>query len=563
MGVSQRVEECLVEVAQQRQAEQSTQTQLLWEQEAETWWHKVDHLLYLPVLGLTRPRDLYYYQGQGLQVLCGFTYKYLTVEHFLGRLTRLRVGWPLATVLADSYSQAWYPGYEALFIFADWHIKPHWTKHPAHSGAVTMWGRVMPGTKQLLINGPEGHLLGGWNEAIDSHLSRKLVDLELKLADSLQRPIAYTICDSEGGGLPTGQRYAEANRYYLSLLPHQNYKLTDFELLDEWQRVTDDPAREAVSVRWRDPVRNATEVRDLVVMRRLNDTDPTRVYAGRLPPGLVAAEVPATFRQRWRCQERIIRQLVNGANLNANFGYSYQQVPNRTQQRRWEKAQDKVETSQQRLAQYDEALHNLQRQLASLRLSYHRERQTLETTLADRQEEFITRHQTGQALRRCQQRLAKHYRDLDKLTVRYRRRRKILLDKARQQRLRQVEVKTELAARQAVRDAIDTESLCRERNLEKDQIMLNLQLLLANLHDWSREHYLAPLWQRLELETATNLIYRKPGWVKWGEQEIEVVLESYRYPEHQQAMEESCRRFNAAGILWRDGRKLYIRVAPT
>lgn len=33
--------------------------------EPETTWHKLDHLLYLPVLGLTRPRDLYYYQGEG------------------------------------------------------------------------------------------------------------------------------------------------------------------------------------------------------------------------------------------------------------------------------------------------------------------------------------------------------------------------------------------------------------------------------------------------------------------------------------------------------------------
>lgn len=37
-------------------------------------WPKIDHLLYLPILGLTRPRDLYYYQGVGLRGLYGFTY---------------------------------------------------------------------------------------------------------------------------------------------------------------------------------------------------------------------------------------------------------------------------------------------------------------------------------------------------------------------------------------------------------------------------------------------------------------------------------------------------------
>ncbi len=92
--------------------------------------------------------------------------------------------------------------------------------------------------------------------------------------------------------------------------------------------------------------------------------------------------------------------------------------------------------------------------------------------------------------------------------------------------------------------------------------MLNLQLLLANLHHWARAHFFAPAWQQLELKTATELIYRKAGWVQWGQETIEVVLEPYRYPEQQQAMEETCRRFNAADLRWRDGRRLLIQVAP-
>jgi hypothetical protein len=46
-------------------------------------WPKFDHLLYFPILRLTRPRDLYYYQGDGLEAIYGFTYKYMTMEHFL------------------------------------------------------------------------------------------------------------------------------------------------------------------------------------------------------------------------------------------------------------------------------------------------------------------------------------------------------------------------------------------------------------------------------------------------------------------------------------------------
>jgi hypothetical protein len=34
--------------------------------------------------------------------------------------------------------------------------------------------------------------------------------------------------------------------------------------------------------------------------------------------------------------------------------------------------------------------------------------------------------------------------------------------------------------------------------------MLNLQVLLGNLHDWVKQHYFAPEWQRLTLEKATS-----------------------------------------------------------
>ena len=305
------VESCL-ETASEGYQEAHPETSLrVIQSEPETNWHKLDHLLYLPIMGLTRPRDLYYYQGEGLKVLHGFTYRYLTLEHFLGQLTRLQVGYPLADALANGYSQAWYPGENPLFIFTDWHVKPHWTKHPAHSGHIAMWGRVMPGTKQLLINGPGGRLLGGWNYVVDSHLTHVLVDLEADLATKLQRPIAHNVFDSEGGGLPIAKRYAEAQRDYISVLPRRgDQSLASFELLGEWELVEGDPDHEAMFARWEDKQKAQEDPRRLVLMRRLQDTDPTRVYAGRIPANLSAGAVPSRFRQRWQHQERVIRQMA-------------------------------------------------------------------------------------------------------------------------------------------------------------------------------------------------------------------------------------------------------------
>jgi hypothetical protein len=149
-------------------------------------------------------------------------------------------------------------------------------------------------------------------------------------------------------------------------------------------------------------------------------------------------------------------------------------------------------------------------------------------------------------------------RELTNLDQRFQKRQRTLFRQLRQRSQRSKVLSARLRSRRAARDAIDTPTLCRERDLEKDQIMLNLQILLANLHDWAAAHYFAPQWQRLTLEKATQMIYRKAGRVTWYKDHIEVTLEPYRYRDQQDAMETTCALFNAANLRWRDGRLIQI-----
>jgi hypothetical protein len=562
MGIVEGVNECVEASRQLYQTLNEGDWMRVLSSSPETIWSKLDHLLYLPLLNLSRPRDLYYYQGEGLQSLYGFTYKYLPLEHFLGQMTRLELGRPLANSLADCYSQAWYPGAEGLVIFSDWHVKPHWTKSVAHSGPVTMWGRVMPGTKQLLVNGPQGRLLIGWNYQIDAHFSGVLVEMEAELAAILKRPIAYTIIDSEGSGLPLAQRYAQAERFYLTVLPrHLDYPLKAFHRQGEWLAVADDPDHEVVEATWADAKKAAGEYRRLILMRPVGGSDPTRIYAGRLPSDFPIAHIPPRFRQRWQHQELRIREMINGANLNDNFGYRYDWVPHRTRQRQWQEAQEQVSVSQHQLSKHRQALTNLRPQLAALRTTYQQKRAALLQEIQSQRLILAQRQQAGQPIVRCQQGLVRRERQLQTLAPPYCKRRRTLLARLRHHRRQVRRLQQVLVTREAARDAIDTETLCRQRQLEKDQLMLNLQLLLTNLHDWASQHYFAAEWQTLQLETATRLIYQKSGRVRWLDDRLEVLLEPYRYPDQQRAMETTCRRFNAANLRWRDGRLLRIYVA--
>jgi len=485
------------------------------------------------------------------------------LEHFLGQLTRVQVGAPLAEALAVTYAQAWYPGDEPLTLFADWHVKPHWTKSYSHSGHVAMWGRTMPGTKQLMLNGRQGRLLGGWNYPVDTHMSHILVELEAALEHTLGRPIACTIVDSEGGGLPLGERYAAAERYYISILPREHtYSLAEFARQGRWEAVKGDAEREAVFARWKDPKRAAEDPRWFVLMRPVGQSEPTRIYAGRFAADVTAGEVPWQHRRRWPCNELRIRDLIHGANLNANYGYTYAQVPHRTRQREWEAAQARVAVTQRQLSDHQAAVHHLRRRLADLQATYAAQRRDLEHQLAQQRRALQQRQRHGQATTRAQQRVDRLQRQLTGLTQQFLRRQRSLLQQLHHHQTHVRQLRPRLAQRLAVRDAIDTQTLCRERDLEKDQIMLNWQILLATLHDWAAQAYFAAEWRALSLEKATQMIYRKGGRVTWHEDRIEVVLKPYRHSDQQRAMEATCTRFNAANVRWRDGRLLRISVAP-
>jgi hypothetical protein len=476
-------------------------------------------------------------------------------------LSRVQVGLPLAEALAAVYVRAWYPGQAGLTIFVDWHTKPHWTKGYSHAGHLTMWGRTMPGTKQLILNGQDGRYLGGWNYPIDAHMTHTLVELEAALENRLGRPIVCTIMDSEGGGLPLAQRYAQAGRSYLSVLPAEHsYGLTDFVVTGGWETVPDDPQREAAFAHWADPNRAAADPRQLVLLRPVGRTNPTRIYVGQFA-GLAAGEVPWLHRRRWANNELRIRDLIAGANLNVNYGYAYTEVAQRTRQREWEAAQERVAVTQRQLTDHQAAVHHLRQRLVHLQAAAAAQQRELHAQLVHQRLQVQRRQRLGQPTTRLLKRIETLQRQRQTLSQRYHKRQRRLFEQLHAHQSHAHQLHHRLVERLALREAIDTQTLCRERDLHKDQIMLDLQLLLANLHDWVVQAYCDPGWRKLSLEKATQMIYRKAGRVTWRPDCIDVVLEPYRYPDQQRAMAVTCARFNAAQVRWRDGRLLRISVA--
>ena len=55
-------------------------------------WAKLVHLIFLPVLDATRPRQLRYALGDSLLGVCRIAYRFDTMGRCLGELTQLQVG---------------------------------------------------------------------------------------------------------------------------------------------------------------------------------------------------------------------------------------------------------------------------------------------------------------------------------------------------------------------------------------------------------------------------------------------------------------------------------------
>jgi DNA repair exonuclease SbcCD ATPase subunit len=261
--------------------------------------------------------------------------------------------------------------------------------------------------------------------------------------------------------------------------------------------------------------------------------------------------------------ENVIRDMVTGTNLNENYGYTTQEVPNRLRQRQFAEAEAQVGVTQNQLATVAVQIVQAQADLAEREQTLAEHQTRLAQAHKKRRAEKQARQQAGQTLRRVEQQLAGLDRQADQLAER----RKRLLGRTQYGALailtaRQAALTLKLTARLAARVAIDLTQPMFERGLEKDQIMTNFQAILRNAHQWCGAHYFSGEWSRLELETASARIYRQRGYVAYAAHQVTVTLAAFANQAEQDLAEAACRKFDGAQVRDAAGRLIVMGVAP-
>ena len=432
LGVPAAVQN-VVEVAQAQADPPGRVLQAAW-----PWtWAKLVHLIFLPVLDATRPWQLRYALGDGLLGVCRIAYRFDTIGRCLGELTRLQVGEAMRQALCRTWVQTLTMPEEPLHLYVDAHLKPHWTHLFMPCGKVTMLNRVMPCTRQVVVTNAQGYVWEILDQVGDAHLTHTLPGLEQELEQVTEHRVTLTVVDREANGLELAQKYAQTD--HSALLTLLDSAASDgllvgtpafqkvFRLTGRWQPLATQPDELLAPAVWA-PEQEASD--DPRVFWLVQDDESQKllaVYSLSQPVASCAPDVRAllrgsgartAYRTRWPAMENVIREMVNGDNLNENYGYKYRPVPNRLRQRQQAETQAHVNTTQMQLANTQRQLEAARVQLAQIEQAGATKQADLAAERAERQAELHARQPADQPTRRVEQQLAQLGRQADTLARR-------------------------------------------------------------------------------------------------------------------------------------------------
>jgi hypothetical protein len=548
----------------------------------ELTWDKLVHLIFLPVLDATRPWQLRYTLGTGLLGVCQTAYRFETIQRTLSELAHAQLGTPLRYGLGRVWVKTLIGSGRPLHLYIDAHLKPHWTHIFMPCGHVAMLNRVMPCTRQLMVTTPEGYVLEILDRVGDAHLSHDLPGIEQELERVTRHAVTLTIVDREANSVELAQNYAQSDHFALLTLLDDSVaaglvlgtpEATQiFRLTGRWQSLTAEPGASLAPAVW-GPARQDPEDPRVFWLVREDATDQLRaVYSLSQPVIDCAPDVAAVlrgsgarriYRARWPAMEGVIREMIAGANLNENYGYDSYEVPNRLRQRQFAEAEALVGITAKQLDHVQAQIAQTQTHLIERVETLTAQQAELAQGQIERGAEQQARQQAGQSTRRVEQQLAALEHQTQTLAERAAR----LSARAETGPLAKLnarcgKLEAKLAERQTTLQTIDLTQLMFERDLEKDQIMTDLQAALLNAHRWCGEHYFSGEWSRLELETATARIYRQRGHVVYTDDQVTVTLAMFADRAEQGLAEAACLKFNAAQVRDAAGRLIAMGVAP-
>ncbi|MDQ1274536.1 MAG: hypothetical protein QG610_107 [Euryarchaeota archaeon] len=464
-------------------------------------------LLMLPVLGIGRLSEL---SRKEIDV-CGVNinevnYAYSTLSQFLGQMERVNAGEYLQQALCPGDRELVEGG--IVLIYLDGHVKGYYTKRCMNVGKVTNKNKVMAGTKEVVVQNEDGHIMALREYPIDLHLVHVVLQMCLEFKRDGQKPIA--IINREVNSLELGKAYTEEHIGLITILKKDQYKgVEDFSITHTYAESY--RGCSICEAAWADKERCLSDPRRFVLVQ-----DQKRglkvfwcVAVNREEMDGVA--IVSTYYHRWPVQEDIFKKMDEIDALNINYGRKVTKGENRNRKRHQGELAEQLEKKEQKLKAKEEDLAQAQ--------------QKLQEASATNQPKW---HEARQ--------------------------RKVGVVTA--------EVKKAQDAKETMQKKLDEFGeigTAYDRDLRKDWIMSLRSGILANLILW----FMMNLWpqntKRIGWGTLRDLLNHK-GVMVTTSQEIRYLIEPYRSREDQENMERVCENFNTLNIQDSSSRLIRFEV---
>jgi len=271
-------------------------------------------------------------KGNNLAFLCGYNYKDVSLNRYLGELKYLKVSDQLITATAKFWMDFWRDETEEEMYFVCYYIdgntKALWSSNRCYKGKVTMLGRVMNCLENVFIHDGKGHPL--YFQTFHGHadLGKHALNMLTKLTELFDDPSAHVhvkrilVIDGGGNGVNTLRAFDDSDEYFITILDDNQVKERKFKHIQEEMRYR---YGNASLVDCQIELLDSSEKGYIYECRAVIvrwDNGRKSVLITDIPRDLLdASEVTKKYFDRWPMQEKQFRDGKSGVNIHRIVGY--------------------------------------------------------------------------------------------------------------------------------------------------------------------------------------------------------------------------------------------------
>jgi hypothetical protein len=315
-------------------------------------------LFYAPFFDIKKLTE-YDTKEHNLEGVIGRGFQNNTLRQFLGELERIDVADTLISYLTSAN--------KGQLGYIDGHMIPFWTRVSMHKGKITMLGRIMAGSNAIVTHNEMGQAIFMDYYPPDIRMPSMILEYCEKIVSATG--IHSFVIDREINSVRMASEFDDRGWGLLSMLDSNEYKkLSDWDTECICKYESGDRLYTGT---WAIP--REDDPRIFVI---LESDERLLVYWGtpKLQESLPQVEWPEVYSRRTEIQENSFKRMIKNGALNVNFGIKKIEGPDRHQERKLTKLEDRATKVDQKVKKKKKELTEQEKKVSESKQKKHKKR---------------------------------------------------------------------------------------------------------------------------------------------------------------------------------------------